>query len=405
MSDVEGAGKGECLLNNKSRGIRFRRAAPVLMACGVAFLLTIGSAAAAAAPPGTGQKHLIAHGPSDSTPPRIALTFDDGPDARYTPEILDILAKYHARATFFVVGQCAAANRTLLCRMVTEGHELGNHTWTHASLPTVSASRIRLELARTNQVIEDAVGRKVRWFRPPYGALDARARKIAWAAGCDIALWSVDPRDWSRPGSSVIFTRVVGRVRNGAVILMHDGGGVRKETVDAVRRIVPALEERGYELVTLSELIYGRPWTASPPVLYIRLRNSGPQTPADGIQFPLRAGERITLNGATIDLPSAQDVHSGVAVLPPAGVLNGLGVRRRSLPAGDGLALACSTPLRVAVLDERSATRTDGRPATAPVYKSAMAGSEWNRTWREVVGVINRRELEDILRGERIEGF
>ncbi len=376
------------------------------MVGGAAFLLLFSSAAVAATAGGVGRRHIVAHGPIHGTPARIALTFDDGPNGRYTPEILDILAKYHARATFFVIGQCAAANQALLRRIVSEGHELGNHTWTHPCLPSVSDSRIRSELARTNRVIEDAVGRKARWFRPPYGALDRRTRKIAWASGYDIALWSVDPRDWSRPGSSLIFARVIGRARNGAVILMHDGGGVRKGTVEAVRRIVPALRKRGYELVTLSELIYDRPWTTPPPILCIRLRNSGPQTPVDGIQIPLRAGEHITLNSATIKLPAAGGVQAAVAVVPPTDVLKGLGIQWRGLPEGSGLALASDMPLRVAVLDERSIAWADKRAAMARPSASdgiAIAEAERSRPWREVVGVINRREFEDILPGDRTD--
>lgn len=177
----------------------------------------------------------------------VYLTFDDGPSG-YTPQILSILAAHNAKATFFMVGYQAAGNQSLVRRVLREGHAVGNHTWSHANLTRLSSAGVASQLQRDKAVLTSGMGR---CFRPPYGATNSRVRKVAASKGYRQILWSVDPKDWTRPGSNVIFNRVVSRVRNGAIVLLHDGGGPRSSTVAATRRIVAWLDSHGYQMITL----------------------------------------------------------------------------------------------------------------------------------------------------------
>jgi len=131
----------------------------------------------------------------------MVLTFDDGPDPRYTPHILDTLAEYDVRAMFFVCGEMAVDNKDLLARMADEGHVVGNHTWSHPLLTRLSRSRIRSEMERTSDVIEDAYGERPEWFRAPYGAWNRAAFQIGAELGMDPLAWTVDTLDWTTPGT------------------------------------------------------------------------------------------------------------------------------------------------------------------------------------------------------------
>jgi len=188
------------------------------------------------------------------TPPRMALTFDDGPSAVNTPQILDIFGQHGARCTFFVLGGLVSKHKQLIERMELEGHEVAIHSWLHANFTGLSNGAIASDLARCRAALEPLVQRPVRWMRPPYGAVNARVRGAINAAGYHVALWSIDPRDWQSPGSSVVASRILSHARDGAVVVLHDGGGNRAGTIAAMRTVVPALIERGYELVTMSEL-------------------------------------------------------------------------------------------------------------------------------------------------------
>jgi peptidoglycan/xylan/chitin deacetylase (PgdA/CDA1 family) len=335
--------------------------------------------------------------PAKADSPRVALTFDDGPDGVYTSQILDLLAENHARATFFVVGRRASTHRHLLSRMVAEGHELGNHTWNHAHLPRQSSDRVWQELAATTKVIRDASGRSPRWLRPPYGEMDARVRRIAREAGYDIAMWSVDPQDWRRPGGATIFERVSQRARDGAVILLHDGGGVREGTLAAVRQLVPALNKRGFRCVTLSELVFDRPWGPAPPVLLVRLRGDGPAVGEGDSGLALVAGARITMNGIAVRVPAAPVGKTDTVVLPPRDVLDSLGVRVTVPPTDGALALRARSPVRVEVRDERSPAHnaSAGTGTLGAPYDRAALGVGTYARMHEVFGVLTKRELEE----------
>ena len=189
----------------------------------------------------------------------IALTFDDGPDPRWTPQILDVLAKYHAPATFFVIGAQVVRNAELAHRMVREGHELGVHTFTHPDLTELSAWRRRVEFAQTEMAISHVTGTGTRLMRVPYSAgvdaIDDKTWKLFQETarlGYINVFSDVDSDDWSRPGIDTIVRNATPRGDRGAVILMHDAGGDRSQTIAALDRLLPALRARGYRFTTVS---------------------------------------------------------------------------------------------------------------------------------------------------------
>jgi len=188
-------------------------------------------------------------------PPRIALTFDDGPNPAWTPQVLDLLSRYQAKATFFVLGSCAKSWPTLLEREVAEGHEIAAHSYGHASFPRLSNGTIAGDFARFEAVVLPRVsGRRIRWFRPPYGAVDARVRAAVTGQGYRVILWDADTNDWRKPAAAVIANRILAAAKGGQVVLMHDGGGDRSRTVQALSIVLPDLVERGVEMVTVSQL-------------------------------------------------------------------------------------------------------------------------------------------------------
>ncbi|MGW5192934.1 polysaccharide deacetylase family protein [Kribbella sp. NPDC004138] len=176
----------------------------------------------------------------------VYLTFDDGPDPRYTPAILDILRRYGVRATFFEIGQHVARYPWLTRRVYLRGNSVQNHTWSHPDLRYVSWTTFKYQVLTTDRYIRYQTGYTPRCLRPPYGAVNSRVYSRAAALGKKIRLWTVDPRDWSRPGSSVIVRRVLDNVHSGSVILLHDGGGNRSQTVAALPTILRTLKARGY---------------------------------------------------------------------------------------------------------------------------------------------------------------
>lgn len=178
----------------------------------------------------------------------MVLTFDDGPDPRYTPAVLDTLAKYDVRAMFFVCGGMAADNRELLARMAEEGHAVGNHTWSHPLLTRLTRGEIRAEMERTCDVIEDAYGERPEWFRAPYGAWNRTAFRLGAELGMEPLAWTVDTLDWTSPGTRSIVRRVENGAAPGVVVLSHDAGGDRSQSVRALRSYLPELLDAGYHI-------------------------------------------------------------------------------------------------------------------------------------------------------------
>lgn len=184
--------------------------------------------------------------PAQAATKYVYLTFDDGPSSGYTPQVLDILTKYGVRATFFELGENISRYPSLTHRAYLRGNSVQNHTWSHPDLRYVSWSTFKSEVNNTDRVIRAQTGYTPLCLRPPYGAVNSTVRSRAAALGKTIKLWTVDPRDWSRPGTSTIVSRVLNNVHSGSIILMHDGGGNRSQTVAALPTILRTLKSRGY---------------------------------------------------------------------------------------------------------------------------------------------------------------
>ncbi|BFV55454.1 polysaccharide deacetylase family protein [Kitasatospora sp. CMC57] len=176
----------------------------------------------------------------------VALTLDDGPDPTHTPVVLGLLRKYGIRATFFLIGENAAEHPDLVREIAREGHHLANHTWTHPDLRHLSAAQVRDELERTSDVLQTAAGKPLTWFRAPGGDWSPVALKTCSELGMRPMGWSVDPRDWARPGTSLITERVLKAVQPGSIVLNHDGGGDRSQTIAALQTYLPVLIDDGY---------------------------------------------------------------------------------------------------------------------------------------------------------------
>ncbi len=176
----------------------------------------------------------------------VALTIDDGPDPRHTPTVLALLEQYGIRATFFLIGENAAQHPDLVREIAARGHHIANHTWTHPDLRNLSEGKVRDELERTSELLHRAAGKAPTWFRAPGGDWSPASLKVSAELGMRPMAWSVDPRDWSRPGTGVITDRILKDVRPGAIVLNHDGGGDRSQTVAALKAYLPVLIDSGY---------------------------------------------------------------------------------------------------------------------------------------------------------------
>ncbi|MDL5156785.1 polysaccharide deacetylase family protein [Actinomycetospora termitidis] len=181
----------------------------------------------------------------------VALTFDDGPDPATTPRILDLLAQHRVHAVFCMVGQAARAHPDLVRRVVAEGHRLCNHTITHdpgigARTPDVMNRQLQ---ASRDMLVQASGGADVDYFRAPEGKWSPALVRTSAQDGMRALGWTVDPLDWTTPGAAAIVTRVQQRMHPGAVVLLHDGGGPRAQSVAAVEQLLPWLADRGYSFV------------------------------------------------------------------------------------------------------------------------------------------------------------
>lgn len=192
----------------------------------------------------------------------VALTFDDGPSGR-TPAILRVLAHHHAHATFFVVGRATHGMEPVLRHIAGSGNELADHTYSHADLLALRKPGRTRQLRWTRALVERATGVQPRFFRPPYGATGPAVNRLGRSLGLVPVLWSVDSRDWQLPGTKAIVRRVLANVRPGSIVLLHDGGGDRRETLRALPAILRALARRHLKAVTLSRLLARVPPTTA----------------------------------------------------------------------------------------------------------------------------------------------
>ncbi len=220
---------------------------------------------AGAAPKSTGKLYRVvgcrSHGSGlyRNGPPRreVAIGFDDGPYTD-TPAFVRMLQRSHATATFFMIGrQVTSTYRETMLHELRAGDVLGDHTFTHPDMTRTSDPRGQLE--RTRSVIRAQTGYTPCVFRPPYGDVNASVVHLASSLGMATVGWDVDPSDYAQPGTSAIVRRVLAQVRSGAIIISHDGGGPRGQTLAAYPRIIATLHRRGYRVVTIPELLGFRP--------------------------------------------------------------------------------------------------------------------------------------------------
>lgn len=185
----------------------------------------------------------------DSTPgDGIALTFDDGPDPLWTPRVLDILDQHGVKATFFVIGRSAARYPDLVRAIVARGHAIGGHTWSHANLTKLDEDAFRHEIDDTNRALQELTGRPVTCVRPPGGRLNEPVVKALEHRKLHVVKWTADTRDWTKPGAAAIIGRVALGLHPGAIVLMHDGGGFRGQTVAALPKILDIIKAAGLEV-------------------------------------------------------------------------------------------------------------------------------------------------------------
>jgi peptidoglycan/xylan/chitin deacetylase (PgdA/CDA1 family) len=190
----------------------------------------------------------------------IALTFDDGPQPPYTGQVLDILARYGVPATFFCTGMYAAAWPELLVRMREDGHTVANHTWSHPFLFELTRPQLTEQLDRTNDAIAAATGGAApTLFRPPYGSRTPEVLRWLAESGLTTVLWDVAPDDWQLPGADTIAARVLDEARPGSIVLLHDSGGDRSQTVAALVPIIEGLLDRGFTFVPVDNLLAANP--------------------------------------------------------------------------------------------------------------------------------------------------
>jgi peptidoglycan/xylan/chitin deacetylase (PgdA/CDA1 family) len=196
------------------------------------------------------RKRILAH---LKVPGALALTFDDGPDSTWTPQVLAVLAKHHVKAVFCMIGQSANSEPATARRVAAAGHLLCDHTMHHDEhISSRSDSQIRKDIHDCKVTITKTAGVAPRFFRAPGGDWSSRVESIAREEGLTPLKWTVDPRDWSRPGTSAIVSRVLSAVRPGGVVLLHDGGGNRSQTLAALDQLLDQLPKLGYHFTTPS---------------------------------------------------------------------------------------------------------------------------------------------------------
>ncbi len=180
----------------------------------------------------------------------IYMTFDDGPHPTWTPQVLDILDDYGARGTFFVLGRYADMHPELIEQISDQGHALANHTYDHSSMKGMSRDQFEWQIRETERAVGPEI---VPCMRPPYGAMDSNTKPWSEELGYEVILWDVDPNDWQRPGSDVIADRILRDVGPGDVVLLHDGGDDRQQSVDALEVVMKELDQKGYRFEAMCQ--------------------------------------------------------------------------------------------------------------------------------------------------------
>jgi peptidoglycan/xylan/chitin deacetylase (PgdA/CDA1 family) len=187
--------------------------------------------------------------------PEIALTFDDGPNPYYTSQVLAILQRYGIKATFFDVGYLVADFPNIVRQEYNQGNIVANHSWSHPELTSLSAQGIKSQLTSTTNIIQATIGIRPTFFRPPYGAINNQVLVQARNLHYTTVMWDGSAEDWNLPGVYTIVNKTLYYARNGAILLLHDGGGNRAETVAALPIIISTLKSRGFKFVTIQQLV------------------------------------------------------------------------------------------------------------------------------------------------------
>jgi len=184
---------------------------------------------------------------------KIALTFDDGPDTILTPQLLDILRTNKIKATFFPIGEKLARHPGIIAEVAKDGHEIGNHGWGHLVMTRLSNAHIKREIWRTTEALLSICGVRPKLFRPPHGMVDARLRRaVAKEGGLRMVTWNLTCDDWRKVSPEHIESQILGKIRGGSVVLMHD---INPSTIIAMKSVAPTLRSKGFAFVTLSELL------------------------------------------------------------------------------------------------------------------------------------------------------
>lgn len=206
------------------------------------------------------QNGILRRGPHENI---VAITFDDGPNPIYTPQILDILKEKQVKATFFVVGLHVKKYPEIAKRIVNEGHDIGNHTYTHKEMAATTRRMVKAQIHKTAAVIERVTGVKTKLFRPPRGIYSTASKKIIVnEEGYNLILWTVSSVDWRQIKPRAILRRISRYVRPGAILLFHDSGALvrregasRENTVESLPMVIDYLHAKGYKMVTVSEML------------------------------------------------------------------------------------------------------------------------------------------------------
>lgn len=192
------------------------------------------------------------HKSTGKSKPKVALTFDDGPHPQYTQKILNALKKYKGHATFFVVGKRAEKYKSTIRKIIANGNQIGNHTYDHIKLTKLSESGIKDELNKTSDILQNIIHKRPSIIRPTYGSVNDRVKSYA---GAPIILWSIDTMDWKTENKNTTINKVMGKVKDGDIVLMHD---LYKTSAQAADVIIQRLSSQGYQLVTIDELFAAR---------------------------------------------------------------------------------------------------------------------------------------------------
>lgn len=286
----------------------------------------------------------------------IAITFDDGPHKTNTPQLLDILKQRGVRATFFVVGQNAAEYPDILKRIVAEGHELANHSYTHPVLASMSQSAVHEQLDKTHQAVLKATGVSMKLLRPPYGALSEPQRRTANSEfGYKVILWSVDPLDWKVRDAARVQNEIVSRTQAGSIVLAHD---IHKSTVDAMPETLDKLTEKGFKFVTVSELLaLDRPAAPKPAA-----DPSAAPAPSVKPTSQPKKEEKKTFSIFKSSKPAATSASS---------------------PAPGSTASSASSPSPKTASPDKTADKASSTPAPAAKKASQLSEEEIKKKWLE----------------------